>query len=280
MKKYRFLNMALILLISVCVIACQKMKKPELGDYPKDTNPPGGPLKFFAAFNGVTEDPLMNAVDSIRANFPSANPLKIADGINGKGILGENAKAIKYATPNDFTQATSFTVAFWFKRPVNTRTEFFFGLQDDTYGWSKSSLFMMAEHTTTTEATVKVGVMDQWMEFVNEDKLKKPMFDGNWHHWAMSYNETTSKMTYYFDGELITNAPAKATDVLKSGAPRGKLDLTKSTALSIGGWGKHIGVAGPTDDWVSSYTGQLDQFRMYATVLTAAEVKELFVDKK
>ena len=54
--------------------SCKKLKRPALGNYPQDANPPGGPLKFFTAFDGTTANPLMNAVDSIRANFPSVNP--------------------------------------------------------------------------------------------------------------------------------------------------------------------------------------------------------------
>jgi hypothetical protein len=60
----------------VLAASCQKMTRPALGNYPKDANPPGGPLKFYAAFDGTSSNALMNGVDSIRADFPSNNPLK------------------------------------------------------------------------------------------------------------------------------------------------------------------------------------------------------------
>lgn len=208
------------------------------------------------------------------------NPLKLVTGVSGLAIQGANGAAIKYLNANDMKSATSFTVAFWMKQKVNTRTEFYFSLIDNTYGWSHSALFMMAEHVTASEATVKIGVMDQWMEFPDGNKLKKPMFDGNWHHWVIIYDETTSKMSYYFDGALVANPPASATDVKKDGNPRGKLDFTKTSYLVLGGWNKHVSLEGPTDDWVSSYTGAMDQFRMYNKVLTAAEVADLFNGKK
>ncbi len=43
-----------------------------------------GPLKFYVAFDGTTSNPLMNAVDSIRAKFPSDNPLASIDGAKRK----------------------------------------------------------------------------------------------------------------------------------------------------------------------------------------------------
>lgn len=273
---------AFVIVAGLCTAAtsCQKTDRPSLADYPKDANPPGGPLKFYAAFDGTTSDPLMNAVDSIRATFPSANPLASVDGIAGNAVQGGDGKAIKYPSANDFKNSTSFTIAFWLKREANPNTEFVFSLKDDTYGWSHSSIFMMMEHGTATEATVKMGVMDQWMEFPDGNKLNKPILDGNWHHWAMVYDETTSKMSYYFDGALVENPPASATDVKNGSNPRGPLDLTASNSLIIGGWNKHAELDGPTDGWISGFGGQIDQFRMYGTVLSASEIAALYATQR
>ena len=72
-------NKIQLCIISVVLILCRRLSKNEqtriLGDFPKMPTRPGGPLKFYAAFDGATSDPLMNAVDSVRANFPSENPL-------------------------------------------------------------------------------------------------------------------------------------------------------------------------------------------------------------
>lgn len=269
-----------VLLITLVAGSCKKLDRPSLADYPEDANAPGGPLKFYAAFDGTSANPLMNAVDSLRANFPSNNPLASIDGVSGKAVQGASGVAINYPSANELKSATSFTIAFWVKRNVNTNTEFYFSLKDDTYGWSHSSVFMLVEHATATEATVKVGLMDQWLEFPDANKLQEPMLDGNWHHWAIVYDESTSKMSYYFDGDPVLNPPASATDVKKDGNPRGALDLTKSTNFVIGGWNKHAGLDGPTDDWVSSFAGGIDQFRVYGVVLSAAEIKDLFVNKK
>lgn len=276
MRKYFkvFLLAAGVLTIAV---GCQKKTRPALGDYVQDANPPGGPLKFYTAFDGSSADPLMNAVDSIRANFASANPLTSVAGISGKAVQGKDAASIKYSSANDFGSATSFTIALWMKNTAQVgRTEFVFSLVDDKYGWHHSSIFLLVENQTATNATMKLGLMDQWLE----GTLSKPLFDGNWHHIAYVYDQTTSKMTYYFDGAVVSGMTAAQTDVKNGGNPRGPVDLSTAKNLVLGGWNKHAGLAGPTDGWISSYTGAMDQFRLYGKALTAAEVNALFTSKK
>jgi hypothetical protein len=114
MKKTNQVLHYAVFVFSFCLIfvACQKKERPVLSNYIKDVNPPGGPLKFYAAFDGTTTDKLMNAVDSVRANFPSDNPFTQVAGITGKGVQGASAKdkAIKYPSANDFSKSTSVTV--------------------------------------------------------------------------------------------------------------------------------------------------------------------------
>jgi hypothetical protein len=276
MRKYFkvFLLAAGVLTIAV---GCQKKKRPALGDYVQDANPPGGPLKFYTAFDGSSADPLMNAVDSIRANFASANPLTSVAGISGKAVQGKDAASIKYSSANDFGSATSFTIALWMKNTAQVgRTEFVFSLVDDKYGWHHSSIFLLVENQTATNATMKLGLMDQWLE----GTFSKPLFDGNWHHIAYVYDQTTSKMTYYFDGAVVTGMTATQTDVKNGSNPRGPVDLSTAKNLVLGGWNKHAGLSGPTDGWISSYTGAMDQFRLYGKALSAAEVNALYTSKK
>lgn len=260
--------------------SCQKMERPTLGDYLKDANPPGGPLKFYAAFDGTSSNVLMNAVDSIRANFASTNPLATVDGISGKAIKGADGKSLTYANANDFKSATSLSIAFWMKNTDAGRTEFVFSLVDDKYGWHHSAIFLLLEHGSPTATTLKLGLMDQWLEFPDANKFQKPLLDGNWHHIAFVYDQATSKMKYYFDGAEVSGVPASASDVKSGGNPRGPLDLKTSHKLILGGWNKHGSAEGPGDDWIKSYTGSLDQFRLYSKALTAAEVAELYSGKK
>lgn len=275
------LNICFAALLAVIVLAsCQKMERPELGDIIEDSNPPNSPLKFYAAMDGTGSDQLRNAVDSIRANFPVTNTMTSVTGITGKGQQGGDDKVIVYPNSNKMPLATSLTIAFWMKNTDAGRTEFVFSLVDDKYGWHHSAIFLLLEHGNASATTLKLGLMDQWLEWPDANKFPRPLLDGNWHHLAFVYDQTNSTMTYYFDGAAVTPAPSGATNVKNGGNPRGPLDLTSVKKLILGGWNKHGGAQGPTDDWIKNYTGSLDQFRLYSTALTASEIQALYTARQ
>ncbi len=259
-----------LLVVFVAASSCKKTKRPALGDYPKDANAPGGPLKFYAAFNGVSTNPLMNAVDSVRANFPSDNPLLSVTGVSGKAFQGTGDKAIKYPSANDFKDATSCTISMWLNNTVNANTELLFSLASKDY-WHESAAFLLLEHATPTKCQLKIAFQDHWVEYI--DNFNKPLFDGNWHHLAFTYDETSSLLKVYFDGTEVATPGASGNLGL------GKLNFKTATNLVLGGWNKHAGLSGPTDGWISGYTGKMDQFRLYGKALTASEISALYNSK-
>src|SRR6266496_4898372 len=157
-----------IIVIVLATMGCKKLDRPALGDYPKDANPPGGPLKFYVAFDGTTTNPLMNAVDSTRANFPASNTGTVADGISGKCYKESATAYAKYAGANDFTKATSFTIAFWIKGNSPTAgggTDFAFSLDAKGYSWTNTKLFLEFEDWSTASlGNGKLYIMDNWIE--------------------------------------------------------------------------------------------------------------------
>jgi hypothetical protein len=249
-----------------------------LGDYPKDTNPPGGPLKFYTAFDGTTNDALRNAVDSTRANFPTDNPLASTDGVSGKGMQGNGTNAIKYASANDFISVSSCTISMWVNNAVNPNTELYFSLVNSKDYWHASAAFLLVEHATVDSCTFKFALMDHWVEF-NNKSFKKPLFDGQWHHLAFTYDEATSHLSIYFDGQAVPT-PGTSADFTANGAPLGKLNLANATNLILGGWNKQAGVTGPTDGWINGFSGKMDQFRLYGKALSATEVLALYNSKQ
>lgn len=260
--------------------SCQKMKRPELGNYPKDANAPGGPLKFYAAFDGSSSDPLMNAVDSIRANFAASNPLSSITGISGKAVQGATTKdkAIKYPSANDFSKSTSITVAYWVKHSPQTdgEPEFHFSLPSSDY-WHGSAMFLLVEkagpnndNSTASQMACTFALKDHWVEFRGVNRLPN-VLDGNWHHLAFVYDETTSVVTAYVDG-----VPKTYTGTANN-IGLGPLNFTNVSNLVVAGWNKHVtGVSGPTDGWIHSFSGGMDQFRLYGKALTASEVLALY----
>ncbi|MES2848808.1 MAG: LamG domain-containing protein [Bacteroidota bacterium] len=262
---------------------CQKMKEPALGTYPADSNPPGGPLEFYVAFDGATANTAMNAVDSTRANFPIDNPLVSTDGVNGKGVQGEAQKFIKYSKPNSWAaKSKSFTISFWYKKDGQTKNnvggngpEHVLALKSSNGHWSGAQLLVFLEGDNAAGA-VKVMIADatnadNWFTWEGGNTIPG-LLDNNWHHVALVYSNATSTMTLYIDGTANSNT--------RSWGTHGDINIDKDaiTELRIG--------AGPgtgydTDDWLtSSFKGSLDQVRMYSTDISVSEIQSLFVNKQ
>lgn len=271
-----------VLSIGVLVFSCQDLDRPDLEDnYPKDANAPGGPLKFYTAFDGTTNNPLMNAVDSIRAKFPSDNPLVSIDGIKGKALQGAKYKYVKYSSANDFAQnAKSFSVSVWAKKG-NMATDHIFSLPAQaSYHWSAGSMFLLTEGSVATPVIkffVKDSVGEKWFEWVGANAVTG-FYDGNWHHLVFSYDATTSKMTLYKDGVAHNFVPEWA------GHGNVSLEPSKITGLKIGAGPQEFTateIQNGADDWLkNSWTGGIDQFRMYTKALSSAEVTDLYNMKK
>jgi hypothetical protein len=271
--KNKITNFLLIAAATAAISSCQKIDRPELGEVITDEGKglPTGPLRFYTGFNKTDgPSPRWNALDSVSGSPALLYPLDYTDGINGKAMKGKDNEAALYMNANDFDKASSFSIAFWIKNPAQAgRTEFLFSLVQPNYSWTNSAAFVLVEHQTATSTTMKFGLKDQWLE----GTFNKPMFDGSWHHMVYSYDNTAKKMTYYFDGQEVTGLTATQTNMNSS------VNFTGITNLILGGWNKHAGQKGPTDDWVKSFSGSLDQFRLYDKALTSTEVQALFNSK-
>jgi hypothetical protein len=274
--------LSLLLVSSLIVGGCQKLDKPGLGDYLPDNNPPGGPLNFYVAFDGTSANPAMNAVDSIRATFPTDNPLATVDGVNGKAVQGESKKFIKFSKPNDWlAKAKSFTISFWVKRNGQTKNnigengpEHIFSMASSNGTWSKSNGFLLLEGNNTACA-IKLYLVDKnkadaWLTWEGGNSIAG-ILDNQWHHLVFAYDAATSKVTFYKDGV--------ANPVTPTWGGHGDINIDNGALTEF-----RIGVGPSTDynsgDWLAStYKGALDQFRVYSKALTAGEVQSLFTSK-
>lgn len=278
-------NICLMALMALTVYSCRKMSTPALGDYPVDANPPGGPLKFYVAFDGNTTDALMNAVDSVRANFASDNPLTSVTGISGRAIKGENKKFVKYVKPNDWaTTAKSFTVSFWYRRDGQTKNnggtngpEYIMSFKSNNGHWSGSNLLLFLEGDNAACA-VKVMIADKnnadnWFTWEGGNTIAG-LLNNQWHHIVLTYNATNSTMTLYVDGVANPNTRTWGThgDV--------NIDNNAITEVRVGA-GPNSAATTTSDDWLAStWKGEIDQLRLYSSVLTQAEITGLFAGKK
>ena len=97
------------------------------------------------------------------------------------------------------------------------------------------------------------------------------LLDNNWHQLVLVYDANASTMTFYKDGVANAN--------LRTWNGHGNINIDNSaiTEVRIGGG---PGDSFTTDDWLSStWKGDLDQFRLYSSALTAAQVTALYNSK-
>jgi Concanavalin A-like lectin/glucanases superfamily len=263
--------------------SCQKMDHPTLGDYPKDANPPGGPLKFYVAFDGTSSDPLLNAVDSVRANFAASNPLTSIAGISGKAVQGADDKAIKYLSANDFGKnISSYSISVWLKNtvPPNGHYEVPFSLAHKDLYYSTAIHFDVypGDDGSTVAKANAYYYMEQpdgsyFEAYLTGADGIPGLLDNNWHHLVFTYDETNSTFTLYKDGALLYTQ-------VWTGHGSFVLDNSKLFGLVVGGSNKQAGLTGGNDGWMYSWEGGLDQFRLYGKkVLTASEVLALYNSK-
>lgn len=267
------------LVIVLAAFGCQDMDRPELGNYPVDENPPGGPLKFYVPFDDNTTDPLRFAVDNIRAKFPSDNPFTQIAGITGKGAQGpadHNQKFIAYSKPNDWAAtAKSFTVSVWEKHNGATKgAEFIFGLPSTNGHPTGGTMMLLLEGNNTNAIAVKFFIVDKNMGdnwFAWEGSQAVPgLVDNQWHHLVFVYDANTSVMTFYKDGVALPTRNWGTHGAVN-------LDDSKVGGLRLGGGPG----PGPDNAWTGNvWLGGLDQFRLYASALTAAEVMALYTGKE
>jgi Concanavalin A-like lectin/glucanases superfamily len=281
----------LIPVIGIGINSCQKLSRPVLGDYPKDTPvTPTTELRFYVPFDSTSPDDKQINIrfkDSI-SGYPSFFPDKsitVATGIHGTAVQLSPGNALKYISANDFAAtAKSFTLAFWLKSPgvPHANPQFVMSLVDKDY-WHNSGMFVLFDHdgagSTADSAAVSFVVKDDWYVFHNKDRIPK-IYDQQWHQLVFSYDQTTSKLTTYVDGQALTGLSTDATGPSGS-LLSGPLNLTAASVsnLIVGGWNKHAAIEGPTDSWIDNFPGRIDQFRLYNKALSASEVSALFNSK-
>lgn len=283
-----FSNLMGLALAVAVFSSCQKMNRPALGDYPTDhTVTPATELRFYTPFDSSTAEAKqinIRFADSI-SGYPSFFPdksISYTAGQRGTALKLSAGNAIKYVNANDFDKASSFTMAMWVKSTgvPHSNPQFVMSLVDKDY-WHNSGMFLLFDHdgagSTADSAAVSLVIKDNWFVFHNKDRIPR-IYNQQWHHLAFVYDQNTSKLTTYVDGVALTGLSSDATS---QGGLTGPLNFPAGSVSNIvlGGWNKHAGISGPTDSWIDSFPGLLDQFRLYNKALSGTEILALFNSK-
>ncbi len=265
-----------ILAMTAVAVACNKLDRPALGDYPKDANPPGGPLKFYAAFDAPN-----NPVDSIRANYGlSDKATLVPNGASGNAVEFTNNGFVSFPSANDFGASTSFTISFFINIPLakkdNNHAVGVLSFANTGNFWS--NIVFYADNNTKSASDsmdLKVhfsdGGGDNWnFAGYNYGNAWPKMYDGQWHQIGFTYDAVAKVGTMYRDGVQFDRKTNQSIQFKNAGP------------VIVGGFQQAANLQGTYagNTWMAGFAGKIDQLRLYNTALTAAEMQTLFANKQ
>jgi hypothetical protein len=265
------------------IAGCNKIVHPALGTYPADSNPPGGPLKFYTAYDGIN-------ADSIRAVFANTDSMvTYVDGISGQaaqfnpmlGAAGADSvySFLVYPNANDFQASTSFTLSFWMKIPLskkdNVNADGIIALSSTTNFWGNITVF--ADHYNGNSDSMQLkfhfadGTGDNW-NFAGYTGVNMwpGMYDDVWHQVVFVYDAATQTATLYRDGVQFDKKTGQS--IAFDG---------NASSLVVGGFEQAAGIGGSYGDngWMSGFPGAVDQLQLIGEAYTPEQVAQSFADK-
>ncbi len=149
--------------------------------------------------------------------------------------------AVSVANPGTYNFGTAdFTLETWVKRTVlgGTQRHLFSTCTATTWVLGCKELYFNASNQLT------------FGSFSTGDTISSTIADTNWHHVAVTFTDSTKTLQIYVDGALATTA---------------------TKALEADGAG-HVVTVGNLFG-TNTFSGLLDEFRIYSRVLTLAEIQ-------
>lgn len=270
-------NTLLFLAFIIAISSCQKITHPALpSDYPKDANPPGGPLKFYAAMDG-------SAVDSIRANFGIGTNVTYAPGVSGMAVQFDGSKNgyVSFPSANDFGSSTSFTISFWINitqaQKDNNHAVGVLAFASSKNFWGNATFYADNNAKSPSDSMdLKIhfnapGNGDDWnFAGYNFANAWPHMYDGQWHQVAFTYDATTSTGTVYRDGAQFDQKTGQS------------IAFENPSQVILGGYQEAAGIVDSysNNTWMAGFPGLIDQVRLYGVALAPADVAALYTNKQ
>lgn len=283
---YKVLLLPFFAAVACSQISCTKFS---YDDSFKAGDPP--PIGNYSRSDEVAADNLIahfsfddNVTDS-KNNISGgeAHNISFVSGQKGKAYKGSENGYISFANSGTLPSLTSFTITMW----VNTQkhqggAQGLFTLPKTGSFWG--NLFMLVEQNTgitdlmQLKAHVQRSSDDFWLDLGNGDN-RAPGLYGGWKQLVMSYNEETSRLELYVNGTRL-NLPGTLGNVKvgNPAQPMGKLHFADAgQKFIIGGYQNQLGAPFNTpESWMLTYTGAMDEFRIYNRALTAQELTALY----
>ncbi len=216
------------------------------------------------SFEGSYIDSVSSTVGT--PNHPTA--ISFVTGIKGQAVQIASPGYINTNMTNAIAGLNSFTMTCWINHPSSLNTGPFtympFSLNAAGFSWEQTKFFMLFNNADNAAGSYgKVGLMDQWFD---AGQVWPKMLDGNWHHMAITFNGSTGALRVYVDGTLLSQSSATAF------GPQANFGTANS--FTLGGPDDNANTA---NGWMNSLSGNLDEFRVYNTDLSAPQVQALSV---
>ena len=287
-KNIRTKNALVVLAIGLSIVGCQKLDRPELGDYPVDPDPPPySDLKSEITFDDNGNDNGENKLEPTEVKA-----VTFIDGVSGKAAKFGDGGYILYKAdnevvyPNEFkatpadtlSNLGSFTLAFWMNGvgPVVGGAQGLFSISNSAEFWGNLDLFL-ENNDNGSEAFLKVHMFNAGVASGNGEEwneIKIPGALDKWTHIAVTYDSKTSKFNLYSDGVAVI------ADKTLGGGSYGRVKYNNFNGMVVGTYQFQTDPTltnhGP-ESWAKSFNGAIDQLRIYTKALTQAEV-QAFVD--
>ncbi len=211
-------------------------------------------------------------------------------GIKGKAYQGSDGGFIAYNTVSDkIGSLTSLTITMWVKTaPHNSGAQCLYMIpknQTPAPFWGNS--FILIESNTSAETMpTKVhfeknltngSVSEQWVNHVGQNAPQDAY--NKWTHLAWTYDGVTSKYYFYVNGQNIT--PDVFVDRYNEDDYLGFLNFVGVDKFILGGFQQHLGTPwNAPEPWMKTFTGAMDEFRIYDATLTPQDIFRLYSIEK
>lgn len=282
-------NALVVLAMGLSIVGCQKLDRPEMGDFPLDPDPPPyNELKSQITFEDNANDGGENQLEATEVKN-----VTYVEGVSGKAAkIGDGGYILYKAVgdtvvyPNEFkgipadtlSNLGSFTLAFWMNGvgPVVGGAQGLFAISNGAEFWGNLELFL-ENNDNGNEAFLKVHMFNAGVASGNGEEwneVKIPGALGKWTHIAVVYDESTSKLNLYSDGVAVI------ADKELGGGSYGKVKFNNFNGMVVGSYQfqtvPSLTNHGP-ESWAKSFNGALDQLRIYDRALSQSEI-QAFVD--
>jgi len=277
--KNKIIKYGSFIFVVAIFFACNKPERPALGDYPKDTNPPGGPLKFYSTFEATKAG---NVFDSIRSNFGTPTSATVVNGgVEGNAVQATNNGFVNFPSANDFGSSTSFTISFWMNITMaqkdNNHAVGVLAFANSKNFWGNITFYADNNAKSPSDSMdLKIHFNapnngDNW-NFANYNFAHAwpKMYDGNWHEVGFTYDANAKVGTVYRDGVQFDQ---KTNQVIA---------FENSSSLIIGGFQEAAGIVDNygNNSWMAGFPGKIDNVRLYGVALSASDMQALYNNKQ